>query len=287
MLDKQNCYMMLRYLAQGLSIYLIFRFLPELTNGNIGSKLTQVDILMITILIMLMYILFENLCGIFNESVQMTPNEKIKMCSSVCSIQKQKTQNSGKIEGMSSLTPENTNYVIPQHNTHVPNSTIREESSLKNKLKFSESKLNYNPNDVFTEDSFKSISSSDESTELKQNFEENKNKPLSLDIERDGSRQEDGVIIDDMQYDTDYNHLPMAKGFDSTDYEYGYSYLPPKDWYPQPPFPPVCVTDKQCPVCPVYTTGTPIDVKEWNDSIRITPPDNINTKFIKKLNAGR
>ena len=79
----------------------------------------------------------------------------------------------------------------------------------------------------------------------------------------------------------------MATGYDSTDYEDGYSYLPPKDWYPQPPFPPVCVTDKQCPVCPVYTTGTPVDVKEWNDSIRITPPDNINTKFIKKLNAGR
>jgi len=164
------------------------------------------------------------------------------------------------------------------------------------------SNIKYDPTDVFSYDPSKIPSISNESAQIRHYYEkllekkyeeqreENKGKPLTEvlpGIERAGSRQEDGIVTDDMQYDTDYNHLPMATGYDSTDYEDGYSYLPPKDWYPQPPFPPIWVTEKKCPVCPIFTTGAPADMKEWNDSIRISAPDNINTKYVKKLNAGR
>ena len=82
-------YKILQYTAQILAIFLIFKFLPELTNGNIGAKLTNVDILMITAIIMLIYILFENLCGVYSHSENnMTQNDKINMCSSICSIDK-------------------------------------------------------------------------------------------------------------------------------------------------------------------------------------------------------
>lgn len=105
--------------------------------------------------------------------------------------------------------------------------------------------------------------------------------------ETTGSRMEHDVINDDLPY-TDYNHLPMAASYKPTDFEYGDSFLPPEKWYPDPPFPPVCVAEKRCPVCPVYTTGTPVDVKEWNQSRKILPPDGINTDYIKdKLNSGR
>ena len=41
-------------------------------------------------------------------------------------------------------------------------------------------------------------------------------------------------------------------------------------------------------VCPIYTNGTNIDLKQWDQSRRITPPDNINVHFIQdKLNTGR
>jgi len=97
----------------------------------------------------------------------------------------------------------------------------------------------------------------------------------------------DKDINDELPY-TDYNHLPMAESYKTSDFEYGDSYLPPEKWYPTPPFPPVCVSGKRCPVCPVYTTGTPVDVKEWNSSRRITPPDNIKTSYIiDKLNSGK
>lgn len=96
-----------------------------------------------------------------------------------------------------------------------------------------------------------------------------------------------GELDDELPY-SDYNHLPVASGYKSHDYEYGYSFMPPEKWYPQPPRPPVCVTEKRCPVCPTYTNGAPIDVKEFHSSRRVTPPDMINTEYIgDKLNAGR
>lgn len=106
-------------------------------------------------------------------------------------------------------------------------------------------------------------------------------------IESTGSRTDNDLIKSDMPY-TDYHHLPLGDYYKPTDFEYGYSFLPPEKWYPEPPFPPVCVSEKRCPVCPAYTTGTPVDVKEWMASSRITPPDRINTEYVKeKLNAGR
>lgn len=114
-----------------------------------------------------------------------------------------------------------------------------------------------------------------------------KNSPHGDDKEASGSRDEDDVITSDMPY-TDYHHIPIGDTYQKSDFEYGYSFLPPEKWYPTPPFPPVCVSEKRCPVCPTYTTGTPVDVKEWNSSRKIMPPDGINTKYIKDtLNSGR
>lgn len=97
----------------------------------------------------------------------------------------------------------------------------------------------------------------------------------------------EGPLDDELPY-SDYNHLPVAAGYKSKAYEYGYSFLPPEKWYPQPPRPPVCVTEKRCPVCPVTADGTPTDVKEFHESRRVTQPDSINTAYIEdKLNAGR
>jgi len=86
---------------------------------------------------------------------------------------------------------------------------------------------------------------------------------------------------------SDYNHLPVGVGYKSTDYEYGYNFLPPEKWYPQPVRPPICVTDKRSPVCPLTADGTPTDVKEWNASRRISPPEMVNVRYVdEQLNQG-
>jgi hypothetical protein len=100
------------------------------------------------------------------------------------------------------------------------------------------------------------------------------------------TRAEADVMKSEMQY-TDYNILPITKE-DSKLYEYGYSFLPPEKWYPTPAHPPVCVSEKRSPVFPITTTGTPVDMKEWDSSRRITPGDVINIDYARdKLNSGR
>jgi len=77
---------------------------------------------------------------------------------------------------------------------------------------------------------------------------------------------------------TDYNTFPPSEG--KTMFEYGYSFLPPANWYPTPVVPPVCVpSGPTCPVCPIYTGGTNLDLKEWNSSLSVTPPEQINIKI--------
>jgi len=102
------------------------------------------------------------------------------------------------------------------------------------------------------------------------------------------TRADAGVMKADneMQYN-DYFIMPISAE-DEGSFEEGYSMLPPSKWYPVPPHPPVCVTEKKCPVCPVMTSGAPVDLKEWNDSRRITPGDVVNTDYAKdKMNSGR
>lgn len=101
------------------------------------------------------------------------------------------------------------------------------------------------------------------------------------------SRVIKGPLDDELSY-TDYNHLPVGAGYKSHAYEYGYSFIPPEKWYPNPPRSPICVTERRCNVMPIYAQGTPVDVKEWHSSRRITQPDLISEKYIQdKLNSGR
>lgn len=103
----------------------------------------------------------------------------------------------------------------------------------------------------------------------------------------ENSRRILGELDNEMPY-TDYNHLPVAAGYKSRDYEYGYSFIPPEKWYPQPPRAPICVTNDRAPIFASLADGTPTDVKEFDSSRRITGPLMINTDYVKeKLNSDR
>ena len=277
-------YKALRYLAQAIAIYLIFRYVPR-------QPMHQLDIILITVIITLVYILLENLLILNNPPVDApTPQS----CSSVCSLQK-------KTEGMDNLAlkEEQINNLIKKEQELRQIMESNSKNLLNDALDSKNRKIginNINPLATFEllyrkkqdagESSNESISeSSDYSSEdYPPTYYQI---PKSDNIERVGSRANDGVITNDMPYD-DFNHLPVSAKYKTQPADFGYSFLPPENWYPQPPNPPICVSEKQCPVCPIYTSGTNLDVKEWHESDRITPPDNINTKFVKeKLNAGR
>ena len=99
---------------------------------------------------------------------------------------------------------------------------------------------------------------------------------------------EEESMESDMKYG-DYNYIgPINKGMTNPDY----TYIAPSNWYPVPPFPPQCVTNKKCTTCPIqmndgndYMTFTPL--KDFNRARRFTGNMQINTDYIKNvLNNG-
>ena len=98
-----------------------------------------------------------------------------------------------------------------------------------------------------------------------------------------GGRTRNDILVNEMIY-SDFNRMPPS--FVEKDFEYGYSFLPPKDWYPLPPYPPVCSSNKTCLVQPIYTDNTTMDLKDWHETQKFGPPDSLNTSFItNELNS--
>ena len=271
MLKNINLNKILQYIAQIIAVYLIFKYVPSQSINNH-------DIIIITIIITLFCILMENI-------VEPSTLQKEQICSTICSNKKK--------ENMTSVPQENVN---------------NESSSQVNINQVSTNQVNVNQelanqvNVIQTNDSDKNqaVLSNNQSTEILKSATSNDDTYYSSlfpatyykihasdNIERVGSRAADDLVRSDMPYN-DYNHLPIPKNYVTESTDYGYSFLPPEKWYPEPPFPPVCVTEKRCPVVPLYTTGTNINLKDWDNSRRVTPPDNINTKFVKEvLNSGK
>jgi nitrate/TMAO reductase-like tetraheme cytochrome c subunit len=273
-MENQLLYKILKYLAEGIAIYLLFRFVPN-------QSLSQTDIILMTFVIMLVYILFENLNNLYAKNTT-------KSCPIVCPAQQQYQQQyqqqlegmtniseseSEEIRGTISISPEMEQKIKSKFSSEDKAEQEHIKKSLDDEIKF-KAEVREQKSDLHRE-----LQKSDEAESEMAENEMAKYKSI-------GSRKTNGILLDELGY-TDYNHLPMS-GLNTGSFEYGYSFLPPAQWYPQPPNPPVCVTDNKCPVCPINTQGWPVDVKEWNDTRRITPPDRINVDYVQqKLNSGR
>jgi len=96
--------------------------------------------------------------------------------------------------------------------------------------------------------------------------------------EKNGLTRDD-TLVNQFIY-SDFNRLPPS--FVKNDYEEGYSFMPPKDWFPIPVYPPICSSSRSCLVQPVYTDDSTMNLKDWKETQRIIT-DNINTDFIKEV----
>jgi uncharacterized protein YoxC len=272
MFEKISLNKILQYVAQIIAIYLIFKYVPT-------QQIDDNDIIIITIIITIFCILLENI-------VSSTKSEQDKLCSTVCANKKPVehmslfdtfTQQSTVVSPVQPVIQE-VKPVIQEVKPVIQEvkPVIQEVKPVIQEVKEVESNNVENENMSSEDDYYDSLYPTKYYSMTK-----------SENIERVGSRMDNDLIRSDMPYN-DYNHLPVSKEYTSSVSDYGYSFLPPEKWYPEPPFPPVCVTEKRCPVIPTYTSGTDISLKEWDNSRRVTPPDNINTKFVKEvLNSGR
>lgn len=95
-------------------------------------------------------------------------------------------------------------------------------------------KLKYDPNDIYNENKDFEVQKSNEYT-LTENIKQYI-KPYDEKIE--------------MEY-TDANHLYVPPDYKTKPEDIGYVYLMPEKWYPKPPVPPVCMTNKKYDISPI------------------------------------
>jgi hypothetical protein len=83
----------------------------------------------------------------------------------------------------------------------------------------------------------------------------------------------------------DFNYIgPLNKGMTNK----SYTYISPDNWYPIPPSPPVCVTNKSCTTCPVVMSDGQdymnfSSLEDFDKSRRFTGNMGINTDYIHNV----
>lgn len=256
---------LLKYLAHGIIIYLLFKFVPK-------QPMEDHDILLMTAIIILLYAVIENVVNLYwttDNTQLLTPSQ----CNTKCGLPSSSSAENKEHMDVVSLTKSIIN---GPNNEHPPSTVVPPNSQPVQQL-----------SPVSAPNSMTANGQGGYKMDM----------PVNPQVTSVGSRAQDGELNNEMGYTdyadntnggyVDYNNFPQYD-LASAEFEPGFSYLPPSQWYPVPPHPPVCVSEKRCPVCPVFTTGLPADLKEWNSSRRVMPPDQINTKYIEeKLNSGR
>ena len=276
-MDKNLSYKILKYLILAIIIFVIFKCIP---NQQLNDK----ECVLYSIIVVLIYALIENLYTFFlNDTSNSTNNDNVS-CSTVCASKNEQFTNTNYQDSSSykyAQAIKESNY---EYNPNIiinggmgNNNTSEQEQYVKPEVITEHDK---NGDNVVKYPDESVIKMADGSYIIKPY----KN-PQAVTI---GSRSEDGVMDNWKKYEyTDYNNF-MVSNDKVNQFEYGYSFLPPSQWYPVPPHPPVCVSEKKCEVCPVYSSSSTADLKDWNKSRRISPPDNINVKFVEEvLNSGR
>jgi hypothetical protein len=89
---------------------------------------------------------------------------------------------------------------------------------------------------------------------------------------------------DELKYG-DFNYVaPLNKGMINPEY----TFISPSNWYPIPPHPPVCVTNKSCTTCPImmsdgkdYMQFASLD--DFDKSRRFTGDMGINIDYVKNI----
>lgn len=246
-----------KYLLFASLLFCVLKY--GLKNG-----MSNTNIFIIITITLLLFIIVEG-----GETIFLKKDKSGVNCESVCTMREHMTQG-GNFDNKQNKQQENDASV--------------EQESMQESIPIAESLTQYNYDKIKNNIGGEITSHTNEYNEKEYSIPF---KRRSEQITSNGSRAKDDVLKSETKYDVvTYHTVPQILNTGS--FEYGYSFLPPEKWYPTPPFPPVCVSEKQCPVCPVFTNGTNIDLKEWDSARRITPPDEINVKYIEdKLNSGR
>lgn len=297
---------LLRYLTQGAVIYLLFKYVPK-------SPMKDSDILIVTAIILLVYIIAENCYQMYFGKTQSNCACDIKEGFDGSTITNSLSQIGGANSSasydlssigssLSQITTGSGSSPTAQSSTSPSNPDVISQDELDKAKQASDVAFQQGQQQMQqAQTQLFGQSVQDIQNQIKQVAQtpqpvpaqapqitfpiqsETTTKPVSGYVRNaDGTYTITSVNPISQQpfsYNyTDYNTLPVTTGPGT--FEYGYSFLPPSSWYPTPTVPPVCISSgPTCPVCPIYTQGTNLDLKEWNASLSVMPSEQINIKI--------
>ena len=99
-----------------------------------------------------------------------------------------------------------------------------------------------------------------------------------------GAPPADEALTNELKYG-DYNYVgPINKGMINKEY----TFVSPTNWYPIPPHPPVCVTNKSCTTCPIQISNGKdyMNFASWDEfdkARRFTGDMGINIDYVKNV----
>jgi hypothetical protein len=262
-MNYEIIYKMMKYLLCGISMFLILKY-------AINENMKIVDISLITTVAILIFAIVDNGYSVIENKIEI--NKKINTgskCVDFCAMK----------EHMENIEPNNNNEAIITNDNKNTDQTKTDYDKFQNRFsEIIDERTQHNPKYIIESD--KIARKDDASYDIYY-------KRRSPAIKEEGSRSENDVIKNETKYNiVSYHTIPQDVNEGS--FEHGYAFLPPSQWYPTPPHPPVCVAEKKCPVCPALSNSQYADLKEWNSSRRISAPDEINVEAVEeKLNAGR
>lgn len=295
-MSQELIHKLLRYLTQGAVIYLLFKYVPK-------SPMKDSDILIITAIILLVYIIAENCYQMYfgNSQQNCACNIKEGFDANVISGTNPGTQYD--LSSVGSSLSQITTGSEPSMSSSL-GSEINKDDPAKLALVKQQSDIVFQQGQQQMQQAHAQLfgqSVQDMQNQIKQVEQapqpvpaqapqvafpiqsSAETKPVSGYVKNaDGTytiTSVNPVSQQSFAYNyTDYNTLPVTTGPGT--FEYGYSFLPPSNWYPTPAVPPVCISSgPTCPVCPIYTQGTNLDLKEWNASLSVMPSEQINIKI--------
>lgn len=304
-MNQDLIHKLLRYLTQGAVIYLLFKYVPT-------TPMKDSDILIITAIILLVYIIAENCyqmyfggnkqssCGCnakegFDNNLINNSLSQIGSSSQAGSSYDVSSINSA----LSQISSEPSQPVVQNtaQNTENQNAAaLLQKTKMQSELAFKQGQqqMQQAQSQLFgqsVQDMQKQVQQVANSAPTIPAQAPQVSFPVTSELPNVSgySKNADGTFtitainpISQVPFAsnyTDYNTIPVSSGQGT--FEFGYSFLPPSNWYPTPVVPPVCVMpqDRVCPVCPIYTEGTNMDLKEWNASLSVLPSEQINVKL--------
>ena len=278
MINLNIFYNILIYILQAVLIYLLLRYTPFINMGQTTAIITTVIIM---ILIFVTQFIYSNTMN--QKTVSTTEGFESENCDS-CSIERkckivcEDQKNNQEVTQMSSVNIQNKS-----NNQSTTNQEITPSSSVNIQNQQNNENAIPTPTERIQvlENIVRNLTINPQSIKKEETNRTNNINSTSWQIP--GILSNSNLIDDDLPYSysySDYNGIPLTAGYTSQEYEYGYSFMPPENWYPQGIRPPICLNNQPSSIYPSYTNGTPNDVKVFNSSKKITPQAETNANYI-------